>query len=345
MYVGDPNDGGLLCTVENAVEGALAEVAEGRASRVSVTLHGDGSLSVEDDGPGLPVAPAPDGRAAAELLLTALRAPQSKFTGLLDLGRACVNFLSEWLWLDIWRGGVAYRQYYERGVPRGPLVACGPTEKTGTRLHFLPDREIFGGAPPLHTGLRLRLQELAYLIPGASITYAAGGAEERFRYPGGIAELVSGVPAPVLPAPLCLRGEADEVSVEVALQWSAQGKSLLYSFANYRYTLREGTHVMGLFDGLAPALLRYAKGAGVVPAGMALLKRDIVRRGLSAAVAVRQRYPMYEGATRHRLVSVSSRHAVSEIVRRELPAALAREPEAAAWLFESFGKTARERVG
>src|SRR5262245_48103566 len=126
MYVGDPNDGGLLETVLSAASDALRAAVAGRCTRVVVTLHRDGSCSVEDDGPGWPVGPCPDGVPAAQRLLTALHAAGGANAEAVCLGEPMyANFLSEWLWLDIWRDGVAYRQYYERGVPRGPLSPCG----------------------------------------------------------------------------------------------------------------------------------------------------------------------------------------------------------------------------
>lgn len=316
MYIGSTGPRGLHHLVYEVVDNSIDEAMAGHADTVAVVIHEDGSLSVADNGRGIPTDIHPDvGRPAAEVVMTVLHAG-GKFDdasykvsgGLHGVGVSCVNFLSEWLELDIWRNGKHFKQRYERGVPATDLTEVGGAEKRGTRVHFQPDGQIFTETLEFSfEKLVDRLRELAFLNPGVTVTIRdeRDDLSESFRFDGGIVsfvEYLNGSKVALHDAPIRIEGERDGVQVELALQWTTAYSEAVSSFVNNINTIEGGTHVSGLKAALTRSVNSYAQANKLLkPLKDENLGGDDIREGLTAVLSVRIPEPQFEGQTKTKL--------------------------------------------
>src|SRR5579862_1228241 len=282
MYIGDTAERGLHHLVFEVVDNSIDEAMGGFCRTIAVTLHIDGSVTVSDDGRGIPVdIHAKEGISAAEVVLTKLHAG-GKFDsgaykvsgGLHGVGVSVVNALSETLSVEIKRGGKVYAQRYHRGKPEAPLAEIGTTAQTGTTVTFKPDAEIFELTEFSFDILSQRLRELAFLNGGVSIVIEEQATQRRheFLYKGGIEEFVrhlNKAKTPIHSAVIYLCGCREEVEIEAALQWNEGYAESIFSFANNIGTAEGGTHLTGFKGSLTRTLNAYATAAGLLKNGEA----------------------------------------------------------------------------
>ena len=307
MYVGETNDGdGLAHLVWELVSNAVDEHLAGRCSRVAVEIEDDGTFAVLDDGRGIPVEEI-DGVPFAERALTMFHdtatmdghAPHEHI-GLFGVGLVAVNALSTWLIVDSYREGIHYTQRFERGRPASKLASVGKTSRSGTRIRFLPDADIFDH-PPLDPGrLFARLQELSFLLPGLRLEFR-DLRPHAFIQPRGMAAYVETRAGQHLfeTLPFVINTGVDDIWLEAAATWTDRPWTTVDSFANVHRTTNGGTHVRGLFLGLVGAVKNNLAQA-VGPRTMPQLE-EALSRGLIAAVCVRLNDPEYGSPTKDRL--------------------------------------------
>lgn len=317
MYVGDTHDGSglhhlLWERVGNVIDLHLAR----RAAHLRVDLGG-GWVEVEDDGPGFPIGVHPrSGKSAVEVIMTTLYCGAAwdddrtgYYSGLLGVGLAVVNALSEELEIETRREGRLYRQCYRRSLPLGPLEDAGPSARTGTRLRFRPDPTIFSRTDLDASLVRERLHELAYLNPALTVHFGGEGFRERLGLQGWIASLARARGAGREHPVVTVAGEHEDVQVEVALTWAGRGPAVVHSFVCQNRT-REGAHLKGLRAGLRQGLF----DPGIRP-GVA---RELLADGLLAAIHVGLHHPRFDAPTRDRLRSPEAHRAVRILVRDRL---------------------------
>ncbi|MGD9692915.1 MAG: DNA gyrase subunit B [Phycisphaerales bacterium] len=360
MYIGDTGLAGLHHLVYEAVDNSIDECMAGRATTVSVTIHADGSLSVVDDGSGIPVDPkkdknpAIDGKPAVEIVMTVLHSG-GKFGdensaykvsgGLHGVGISCVNALSEWLEVEVRREGKVHLITFERGKVDSPLHVIGTMEdegagKTGTRVTFKPDDTIFPDTTFSYQTLSSRLRELAYLNPGVIVKLSdervgpdGKPRSETYQYESGILAFVEhlGESKTTLCPPVYLKGEDAGTGLlcEVALQYNDGYNELLLSFANNIKTVDGGTHVSGLKTALTRTLNTYMKQAGVLKEKDPMPTGDDLREGLVAVISVKLPNPQFEGQTKGKLRNTDIEGFVSSIVGERLQTWLEEHPSEA----------------
>lgn len=319
MYIGSTSDMGLHHLVYEVVDNSIDEALAGYCDRVDVTIHIDNSITVVDNGRGIPVDIHPQEKiSAAEVVLTKLHAGGKFDTnaykvsgGLHGVGVSVVNFLSEWLRLEIWRDGSTYEQEYLRGIAQGRLQQTGKTRKRGTKVSFKPDTEIFTVTEFNFDTLSQRLREKAFLNSGIRITITDERTEKNheFFYKGGIAEFVKlfNKNKTVLhPQPIYFEKEAannDPVAIEIAIQYNDAYSEIVHSFANNINTVDGGTHLTGFRAALTRTINNYAKSAGLFKKDDEKLAPEDVREGLVAVISVKLPQPQFEGQTKGKLNS------------------------------------------
>ena len=359
MYVGSTSAEALNHLVFEAVDNAVDEALAGHCTRIDVVIHPDDSVSVEDDGRGIPVDTHPGtGRPAAEVVLTTLHAG-GKFGGgsyhvsggLHGVGISAVNFLSEWLVLDVWRDGRHHQQRFSRGERTADLADLGPSPRRGTRVQFLPDPTIFDAdARPGFEILNRRLRELAYLIPGLELhlTDQREGNAATHRHEGGLASFVrsqNDARVPVHPAPIEIEGEQDGIRVRVALQWTSLYAEDTRSFVNTIATVDGGTHLQGLRSAIAEVVremdrqLPAESGASEVK-----IRAADSREGLTAVISLFLHEPHFMGQTKTRLGDAAAEAAVHAVVTQQLLAALAADSSLARVVVDKARMAARARA-
>ncbi|MGD9912279.1 ATP-binding protein, partial [Methanothrix sp.] len=299
MYIGSTDVHGLHHLVYEVVDNSVDEAMAGYCKEISVVIHGDGSVSVKDDGRGIPVDIHPQyNRPAVEIVMTVLHAG-GKFDhdtyhvsgGLHGVGVSVVNALSEWLEVEVSREGRVYRQRYERGRPVSDLQETGVSENTGTTVRFKPDPEIFEVTDFSFDVLSSRLRELAFLNSGLkiSITDERSGRSKTFHYDGGIISFVQYLnkSKEVLhPNPIYFSRVRDGVSVEVAMQYNTSYNESVFAFANNINTREGGTHLSGFRAALTKTVNDFVREKKLLK-GDAKLTGDDLREGLVAVVSVR----------------------------------------------------------
>ncbi len=312
MYIGDTTVRGLHHLVYEVVDNSIDEAMAGHAKNVRVTINADGSVTVEDDGRGIPVEIHADlGFSTLQGVMTVLKFG-GKFSkgayqtsgGLHGVGVTVVNFLSEWCEVEVRRGGHVYQQEYERGVPTTEVRRIGTTDKRGTKTTFKPDPQIFPVTKFNYNTLYKRLQELAFLNRGVKITFFDERSKEGdvFEYERGIiafVEYLNRATEPAHPDVIYIAGEYEGVGVEVAMQYSSEYTENVCSFVNNINTIEGGTHVSGFRAALTRSLNNYGKKEAIfkdlVPSG------DDFREGLTAVISIRVPEPQFEGQTKTKL--------------------------------------------
>ncbi len=337
MYIGDTAERGLHHLVFEVVDNSIDEALAGFCNEVEVVIHIDGTVTVGDNGRGIPVEMHSEGMSAAEVVLTKLHAG-GKFEGtaykvsggLHGVGVSVVNALSEHLAVEIKRGGKVYAQRYQRGVPDAPLAEIGTTEQRGTKVTFKPDTQIFEKVDFSFDILSQRLRELAFLNRGVSITIEDQRTERRhaFLYRGGIEEFVrhlSKTKTPIHEQVVFLTGARESVEIEVAMQWNEGYAESTFSFANNINTIEGGTHLSGFKGALTRTLNAYASAAGMLKGGEAL-QGDDTREGLTAIISVRLQEPQFEGQTKTKLGNSEVRGYVEALLNEKLGEFLEEHP-------------------
>ena len=359
MYIGSTSVDGLHHLVYEVVDNSIDEVLAGFCTRVDVILKKDGSVSVEDDGRGIPVEMHSEGKSALEVIMTTLHAG-GKFDreaykvsgGLHGVGVSVVNALSIWLEVEVRRNGETYMQRYERGAPVAPVKVNGKSKKTGTTVTFMPDPKIFETTEFHFDVLSTRLRELAFLNSGARITIReeATGKAHEFLYKGGLSEFVTYLnenKAVLHKKPIHLTAERDGITVEVALQYNDTYAETLFSFANNIRTVEGGTHLIGFKAALTRTLNNYATKAnlfkGTAKDKITSISGDDVREGLSAVIAVNLPEPQFEGQTKAKLGNSEVKGIVEQIVGDRLSEFLEVNPPVARKVVEKAISAARAR--
>src|SRR3982751_4631018 len=343
MYIGSTGPQGLHHLVYEIVDNSIDEALAGHCDQVNVTIHIDNSVTVIDNGRGIPVDRHESGKSAAEVVLTVLHAG-GKFDndsykvsgGLHGVGVSVVNALSETLELEIWRNGQVYQQSYERGAPSADIEMTGTTKKRGTKVTFKPDSQIFEVSEFSFDTLAQRLRELAFLNGGVTITIddeREGGKGHKFLYEGGIVSFVQYLnqnKSPVNEKPIYMRGEKDGIDTEIALQWNDGYAETLYSFANNINTHEGGTHLSGFRSALTRTVNSYAaKNNLTKDLKDATISGDDIREGLTAVISVKIPRPQFEGQTKTKLGNTEVKGIVETIVNDKLGAFLEQNPNVA----------------
>lgn len=318
MYIGSTGDLGLHHLVYEVVDNSVDEALAGYCDTIHVVIHMDNSITVIDNGRGIPVdMHKQENRSAAEVVMTILHAG-GKFDsnsykvsgGLHGVGVSCVNFLSEWLKLEIWRDGKTYEQEYRVGIPVEPLKQTGKTTKQGTKITFKPDGEIFDTEVYSFEKLSERLREKAFLNKGIRI-FIKDEREEpekshEFYYKGGISEFVKHLnknKSPVHDDPVYFEYTSDDLSIDIAMQYNDSYDEKVFSFANNINTVDGGTHLSGFRGAITRTINAYAQSSGLMKNFKTSLSGDDVREGLVAVISVKLPQPQFEGQTKGKLNS------------------------------------------
>ncbi len=311
MYIGDTNIRGLHHLVWEAVDNSVDEALTGNCTTISVTVHTDGSITIEDDGRGIPVDIHPtEGKSALELVMTILHAG-GKFDkktykisgGLHGVGISVVNALSSWLEVRVMRDGGIYYQKYTQGVPTAAVKRIGDSTRTGTTVTFFPDPEIFPGLTFDSDILSKHLRELAYLNKNLKIIVRdeRNDQEHTFQYAGGIAAFVSFLnktKTPIHPEPITIHKQLDSSDIDVALQYNEGYLENVHSFVNNVNTIEHGTHYTGFATALTRAINDYIKKNNLSDEK---LSGSDVREGLTAIISIKIPHPQFEGQTKTKL--------------------------------------------
>ena len=319
MYIGDTTARGLHHLVYEVSDNSIDEAMAGYASKINVTINTDGSVTVLDDGRGIPTdvhqqLTEQEGREITTLegVMTFLKFG-GKFEkgayqtsgGLHGVGVTVVNFLSEWEEVEVRRDGEIYQQEYQRGVPTGPVTRAGKTTKVGTKTTFKPDAQIFQTTKFEYNVLNKRLQELAFLNSGVRIIFkdARTGEGDEFYYERGIIEYVEHINRtsdPIHGEPIYLKGEMDDVAYEIALQYTTEISDTVFSYVNNINTHEGGTHVSGFRSALTRSLNTYAKKNNLFPKNISVTGEDF-REGITAVISLKVPEPQFEGQTKTKL--------------------------------------------
>jgi DNA gyrase subunit B len=355
MYVGSTGPLGLHHLVYEVVDNSIDEALAGYCRQINVTIHIDNSVTVVDDGRGIPVDRHTSGKSAAEVVMTMLHAG-GKFDndsykvsgGLHGVGVSVVNALSETLELEIWRNGQVYQQSYERGKPTSALEVAGTTKKRGTKVTFKPDEQIFETTEFSFDTLAQRLRELAFLNAGVTITLddERDGKSHSFLYEGGIVSFVTFLnknKVVVNDKPIYMRGERDGIDVEIALQWNDGYSETIYTFANNINTHEGGTHLSGFRAALTRTINTYATKNNLAKDLKESVSGDDIREGLTAVISVKIPRPQFEGQTKTKLGNTEVKGIVEAILNDRLGAFLEENPAIAKRVINKAVDAARAR--
>ena len=355
MYIGSTGPSGLHHLVYEIVDNSIDEALAGFCDQINVTIHIDNSITVVDNGRGIPVDKMPNGRSAAEVVLTVLHAG-GKFDnesykvsgGLHGVGVSVVNALSQELDLEIWRDGQVYKQKYERGKPTGELEMTGTTKKRGTKITFRPDADIFETTDFSFDTLAQRLRELAFLNAGILITLddEREAKNHKFQYDGGIISFVKHLnknKTAVNEKPIYMKGERDGIDVEIALQWNDGYSEAIYAFANNINTHEGGTHLSGFRSALTRTVNFYAGKNNLAKDLKESISGDDIREGLTAVISVKIPRPQFEGQTKTKLGNTEVKGIVEAIVNDKLGSFLEENPAIAKRVLSKTIDAARAR--
>ena len=356
MYIGSTGAPGLHHLVYEVVDNSIDEALAGYCDQINVTIHIDNSITVVDNGRGIPVDRHTSGKSAAEVVLTMLHAG-GKFDndsykvsgGLHGVGVSVVNALSERLDLEIWRNGQVYQQSYERGSPLADLEVAGTTQRRGTKVTFRADPQIFETTEYSFDTLAQRLRELAFLNAGILITIddERDGKSHKFQYQGGIVSFVEHLnknKTNVTDKPIYMRGNKDSIDAEIALQWNDGYSELIFTFANNINTHEGGTHLSGFRAALTRTINAYAAKSNLTKdLKDASISGDDIREGLTGVVSVKIPQPQFEGQTKTKLGNTEVKGIVEAIVNDKLGQFLEENPAIARRVIGKAVDAARAR--
>ena len=358
MYIGNTDVGGLHHLFQEVVDNSIDEAMAGYCDRIDVVIHEDGSLSVRDNGSGIPVEiHSKTGISTLETVLTMLHAG-GKFGqegghykvsgGLHGVGVSVVNALSEWLEAQVWYNGRHYIQRYARGVAQGPVEDLGATKGQGTFIRFLPDKEIFRTTNFQAEIIVYRLRELAFLNKGLTITFEDQRTRRRhfFLYKGGIVSYVNYLnrnKTVLNRNPIYIAGEKDDVTVEAAIQYNDSYTETMLSFANNINTHEGGTHLVGFRSALTRSINDYARRRNFLKNSDENFTGDDVREGCTALISVRVKDPQFEGQTKTKLGNSEIRGIVESLVNESLSCFLEENPAEAKRIVDKCIQASRAR--
>lgn len=344
MYIGTTSQRGLHHMLWEMLDNAVDEAANGYADQIAVTLHKDGSVTVEDNGRGIPTDTHPGlGISGVEVVFTQLHAG-GKFNsgayayagGLHGVGASVVNALSTKLIVEVYRDGQIYRQSYRSpggtehaGIPDGPLEIVGATSKHGTRVTFWPDPEVFDTTDMSYQAVKRRIRELAFLTSGLSITLIderqpePDGSPKKvsFRYEAGITDFVLSLnkgKSVINEAPIVIRGQRDDVLIEIAMQYNTDYVDSIFSYVNNIPTPEGGTHETGFKTALTKVLNEYGRSSGLLKDKDANLAGEDLREGLCAVINIKMKDAQFEGQTKTKLGNAEVRTAVESLTAEKL---------------------------
>jgi DNA gyrase subunit B len=360
MYIGSTGVRGLHHLVYEVVDNSVDEALAGHCDRVEVTIHPDNSITVIDDGRGIPVATMEkEGKPAVEVVLTVLHAG-GKFGdgggykvsgGLHGVGVSVVNALSEQLLVEVRRDGFTWTQEYVRGVPQGELAKGEPTKETGTKITFLADAEVFETLDFEFATLEQRLRETAFLTRGLRIGIAdergEGTKRSEFHYEGGIEDFVSYLNEnkdAIQSKIIFFSGESDEGAVEVAMQWNASYQESVFACANNINTHEGGSHLSGFRSALTRTLNRYARDKGMLKEKDENLTGEDIREGLTAVISAKLSDPQFEGQTKTKLGNPGMEGFVASVVNARLAEFLEENPGEASKVVRKAVSAAQARA-
>jgi DNA gyrase subunit B len=363
MYIGDVGERGLHHLVYEVVDNSVDEAMAGRANEINVTVHADNSVTVVDNGSGIPIGPHPTvkGMDTLDVVLTKLHAG-GKFEsnaykvsgGLHGVGVTCVNALSEWLKVEVYREGRVWAQRYDRGTPAGKVTAIGETQRRGTQITFKPDPTVFETTEYSFETLSQRLRELAFLNAGLTITIEderGGDRRHQFLFKDGIREFVAYLnkARDVLNPPISLRQEMQTergvAIVEIALQWNDGYDEKVFAFANNIHNHEGGTHLIGFKTALTRTINAYAQKNNLfkdlkeeLPSG------EDMREGLAAVISMRLPGASFEGQTKTKLSNTEAKSMVETMLNERLSAYLEENPNVARRVCGKVAEAARARI-
>ncbi|MDG6218286.1 MAG: ATP-binding protein, partial [Candidatus Thermoplasmatota archaeon] len=355
MYVGSTDERGLHHLVYEVVDNSIDEALAGYATKIQVSLNKDGSVTVEDDGRGIPVREHPKyKKSGLELIMTTLHAG-GKFDnqaykvsgGLHGVGVSCVNALSEWLEARVRRNDREYLQKYNRGIPISPIKDIGESTRNGTTVRFLPDAEVFETKDIKYDTISNRLKELAFLNAGLQIDLAdeRTGKKHSYRFDGGIREFVLHInrnKTPLHPDPIYLYAEKEDFEVEIAIQYTNSYTENIFTFANNINTHEGGTHLSGFKGALTRVLNDYGKKNKLFDSDFSLSGEDC-REGITTIISCKVRHPQFEGQTKTKLGNSEVRGAVESLTNEKLSEFFEENPVVAKTILEKAVNASRAR--
>ena len=359
MYIGSTGERGLHHLVYEVVDNSVDEALAGRADRVDITIHPNNSVTVRDNGAGIPVAiMEKEQRPAVEVVLTVLHAG-GKFGqgggykvsgGLHGVGVSVVNALSERLDVEVRRDGFVWTQSFERGKPLGDLQKGEPTRETGTTITFVPDADVFETLDFNFNTLEERMRDTAFLTRGLRIALVdkrGEGHKAEFHYEGGIVDFVKYLnrnKEPITAKVISFEGESDEGALEVAMQWNSSYQESVFSFANNINTIEGGSHLSGFRSALTSALNKYARDKGELKEKDDALSGEDVREGLTAVISAKLTDPQFEGQTKTKLGNPGMDGFVRSVVYARLSEFLEENPQDARRVIRKSVDAARARA-
>ena len=357
MYIGSTSASGLHHLVYEIVDNSIDEALAGYCNEVSVTINTDGSITVVDNGRGIPTdIMVNEGKSAAEVVLTVLHAG-GKFDndsykvsgGLHGVGVSVVNALSRWLELEIRRDGKVFRQSYRRGDPQAPLAMVGETKKRGTKITFMPDEEIFETTEFSFDILSQRIREMAFLNAGVRIKISderVDGKSHEFHYEGGInsfVEYLNRNKAVINPKPMYFKGEKGGVEMEVSMQYNDSYDEKVFAFANNINTHEGGTHLAGFKAALTRTMNSYAAANNLLKNEKVTVSGDDLREGLTCVISVKIPQPQFEGQTKTKLGNSEVKGYVESLLNERLAVYLEENPKIAKDILNKSIEAARAR--
>ncbi|HZR11011.1 MAG TPA: DNA topoisomerase (ATP-hydrolyzing) subunit B [Myxococcales bacterium] len=358
MYIRGVGAEGLHHLVYEVVDNSVDEALAGHAKTVELTIHANGSLSVQDDGRGIPVGPHPtESMDTLDVVMTKLHAG-GKFDsnsykvsgGLHGVGVSCVNALSEWMEVEVYRDGQIYKQRYHTGIPGGAVKTIGTTSLRGTKVTFKPDATVLEATDFNFDVLSNRMRELAFLNPGLRILMRDERSDKShdFKYEGGIVayvELLNKNKTVLFDEPISVRGgDANGAEVHVALQWNDGFDEKVFSFANNINTIDGGPHLIGFKSALTRSVVKYGEESGAWKEIKESPSGEDIREGLTAVVSVKIPGAQFEGNLKGKLVNTEAKGIVEDLVGRKLTEFWERNPPVAKRVMAKVADAARARI-